>query len=201
MFPEGGYLVDNSTLEVHVADQYDKKIFLSIDDGVSIEEARSALEEALAGQPNAQLQDQTAFKQSITAGVDSLLALVYGLLALAVVIALIGIANTLALSVHERRREIGLLRAVGMTRNQVRRAIRWESVLIALLGTTLGMLLAVASAWGIVKALEPDVSTFAVPFVQLVVIACLAATAGVLAAFGPARSASKLSVLDAISTQ
>lgn len=198
-FPEGGYLVDNSTLEAHVADRYDKKIFLSIDDGVDLEQARAALQEELATQPSAQLQDQTTFKESITSGVDSLLTLVYGLLSLAVVIALIGIANTLALSIHERRREIGLLRAVGMTRGQVRRAIRIESVLIALLGTTLGMLLAVASAWGIVKALEPDVSTFAVPYVQLVVIACLAASAGVLAALGPARRASKLDVLDAIS--
>ena len=78
----------------------------------------------------------------------------YGLLALAVVIALIGIANTLALSVHERTRELGLLRAIGMQRRQVRRAVRRESLLIAVLGTALGAVLAVGGAWGIVKALE-----------------------------------------------
>ena len=104
-----------------------------------------------------------------------MLNLIYGLLFLAVVIALIGIANTLALSIHERRREIGLLRAVGMTRGQVRRAVRWEAVLIALLGTALGALLAIGGAWGIVQALaDQDVTTFAIPTVQLIVITLLA---------------------------
>lgn len=201
MFPEGGYLVDNSTIEQHVADQFDKKIFVSIRDEVDLEDARRALEEELASQPTAELQDQATFKKAITAGVDSLLTLVYGLLALAVIIALIGIANTLALSVHERRREIGLLRALGMTRTQVRGAIRWEAVLIALLGTSLGMVLAVASAWGIAKALEPNVSRFAVPFGQLAVIALMAASAGILAALGPARRAARLNVLDAIESE
>ena len=94
-----------------------------------------------------------------------MLNLIYGLLALAVLIALIGIANTLALSIHERVREIGLLRAVGMTRRQVRTAVRWESVLIALLGTALGMSLAVLGSWGIVHALrDQSVTTFRLPF-------------------------------------
>ena len=93
-----------------------------------------------------------------------MLNLIYGLLALAVIIALIGIANTLALSVHERTRELGLLRAVGMTRRQLRTAIRWESVLISLLGTALGFGLGVGGAWGITQALADDgVTTFVVP--------------------------------------
>jgi putative ABC transport system permease protein len=123
------------------------------------------------------------------------------LLALAVVIALIGIANTLALSIHERRREIGLLRAVGMTRSQVRRTVRWEAVLIALLGTALGALLAIGGAWGIVKALaDENITTFAIPGAQLVIITLLAGSAGIVAAVGPARRAAKLDVLDAIGT-
>ncbi len=130
-----------------------------------------------------------------------MLNLIYGLLFLAVVIALIGIANTLALSIHERRREIGLLRAVGMTRGQVRRAVRWEAVLIALLGTALGALLAIGGAWGIVQALaDQEVTTFAIPTTQLILITLLAGGAGVVAAVGPARRAAKLDVLDAIST-
>jgi len=197
-FPEGGYLVDNSTLEAHVTDQYDKKVFVSLDGSVGADQARAALDEIVAGYPNAELLDQGGFVGDITAGIDAILNLVYGLLALAVVIALIGIANTLALSVHERRREIGLLRAVGMTRGQVRSTVRRESILISLLGTGLGTGLAVASAWGIVKALGEDVTTFVVPPAQLAVIAGLAAAAGVLAAFGPAHRAANLDVLDAL---
>lgn len=200
MFPEGGFLVDNSTVAAYVPVQLDKKIFLSMADGVEAGQARALIEQELGGYPSADLQDKAEFTENITSQVDALLNLVYGLLTLAVVIALIGIANTLALSVHERTREIGLLRAVGMTQGQVRCTVRIESVLIALLGTVLGTVLAIASAWGITKALEPDVSAFIVPGAQLAVIICLAAGAGILAALAPARRASKLNVLDAIST-
>jgi len=197
-FPEGGFLVDNSTLEAHVTDRYDKKVFVSMVDTVSPEAARATIQGVTSSYPNADIQDQAGFKHDITSRIDSMLNLVYGLLGLAVLIALMGIANTLALSVHERRREIGLLRAVGMTRGQVRSAVRRESVLIALLGVVLGTVLAVASAWGIAHALKEDMPVFEIPQSQLVVIAAMAAAAGVLAAFGPARRASKLDVLDAI---
>ncbi len=129
-----------------------------------------------------------------------MLNLIYGLLALAVIIALIGIANTLALSVHERRREIGLLRAVGMSRSQVRRTVRWEAVAIALLGTALGTGLAVAGAWGVIQALGTEVTAFTVPPTQVGIIVALAALAGIGAALGPARRAAKLDVLDAIAS-
>lgn len=195
------YLVDVSTFDANVTDRYDQKIFVGTVDGVDAATSRVVIDEALADQPNAELQDQAQFKQSITEEIDQMLNLIYGLLALAIVIALVGIANTLALSIHERRREIGLLRAVGMTRGQVRRAVRWESVLIALLGTALGVLLAIGSAWGIVQALaDQSVTTFAIPAGQLVTIALLAALAGVMAAVGPARRAARLDVLDAIGT-
>jgi putative ABC transport system permease protein len=195
------YVVDLSTYEANVTDQYDQKVWVGLADGVSPDAGRGALDSVLAGQPNAELLDQTEFQATITDEIDTMLNLIYGLLVLAVVIALIGIANTLALSIHERRREIGLLRAVGMTRTQVRRTVRWESVLIALLGTAMGVILAVGSAWGIVQALASEsVTQFDIPGVQLVVITVVAALAGVLAAVGPARRASRLDVLDAIST-
>jgi putative ABC transport system permease protein len=198
----GTYLVDLSTYEANVTDQYDQKIFVGTADGVTAAESRTALEATLAGYPNADLQDQAQFKESITSEIDQMLNLIYGLLALAVIIALIGIANTLALSVHERTRELGLLRAVGMTRRQLRTAIRWESVLIALLGTGLGAVLAVGGAWGIVEALGSEgVTTFTVPPTQMAAIVGLAALAGVIAALGPARRASRLNVLDAIASQ
>ncbi len=201
--PGGGddssYIVDLSTYEANVTDVYDQMLFVSAVDDVDAATSRAAIEAALVAYPNASLQDQAQFKESITSDIDRMLNLIYGLLLLAVVIALIGIANTLALSIHERRREIGLLRAVGMARGQVRGSVRWESVLIALLGTALGALIAVGGAWGIVQALaDQDITTFAVPGLQLAVITLLAGGAGVVAAVGPARRAARLDVLDAI---
>ena len=128
-----------------------------------------------------------------------MLNLVYALLALAIVIAVLGIANTLALSVHERTREIGLLRAIGMTRAQVRATVRWESLIIALFGTALGLVLAVGSAWTVVRAsAAQDMGTFAVPFGRLIVIAVIAALAGLAASLAPARRAARMDVMAAI---
>jgi putative ABC transport system permease protein len=187
------WIVGLDTFEANVTDQFDQQLYVA-------DAPREALDEVLADWPNADLQDQAAVKAELTGEIDQMLNLIYGLLGLAVVIALIGIANTLALSVHERRREVGLLRAIGMGRSQVRRAVRWEAVAIALLGTALGTTLAVAGAWGIVQALDGEVTAFTVPPVQLGVIVVLAALAGVGAALGPARRAARLDVLDAIAS-
>src|SRR6266545_35849 len=196
------YLVGLDTFEANVTDQFDVRVYVGVRDGVDGAAATTAIETALQQWPNAELQDQAGFKESITSEIDTMLTLIYGLLALAIIIALIGIANTLALSVHERTRELGLLRAVGMTRRQVRTAIRWESVLISLFGTALGFVLAVGAAWGITKALSDDgVTTFVVPGQQLTIIVGLAAFAGVLASLGPARRAARLNVLEAIATE
>jgi putative ABC transport system permease protein len=142
------------------------------------------------------------FKQSLADELSQLLNLVYVLLALAIVIALFGIANTLALSILERTRELGLLRAVGMTRRQLKSAIRWESVIIALLGTFLGVLIGVGFGWGAVSAMESEgIDTLVIPGGPLAVIAGLAALAGVGAAWLPARRASRLDILPALQTQ
>ncbi|MET0903746.1 MAG: FtsX-like permease family protein, partial [Acidimicrobiales bacterium] len=195
------HIVDIDTFEANVTDIFDRQVYLTIDDTVDAATSKAAIEEVLEAWPNAELQDQARFKESVTEEIDMMLNLIYGLLALAVVIALIGIANTLALSVHERTRELGLLRAVGMTRHQLRTAIRWESVLISLLGTALGFGLGLAGAWGITKSLADDgVTTFVIPGQQLAVIVGLAILAGVMAALGPARRASRLNVLEAIAT-
>jgi putative ABC transport system permease protein len=195
------YVVGLDTYEANVTDQFDRQVFVNVADGVSPTQAKAALESVLARWPNGELQDQAAFEESVASEIDIILNLIYGLLGLAIVIALIGIANTLALSVHERRRELGLLRAVGMTRSQVRSAIRWESVMIALMGTILGFALAVAGAWGIINAIEGDRPIpLVVPPAQLTVIVALASVAGVLAAVGPARRAAKLDILGAIAS-
>jgi putative ABC transport system permease protein len=191
-------VIDTHTFEANVTDVFDQQVYVTTNGDAAA--SRVAIDKVLEQWPNATLEDQAAFKQSITKEIGTMLNLIYGLLALAIIIALIGIANTLALSVHERTRELGLLRAVGMTRRQLRTAIRWESVLISLLGTALGFFLGVGGAWGITKASDSGITTFVVPGTQLAVIVGLAIFAGVLAALGPARRAAKLNVLDAIAT-
>jgi len=140
---EATYVIDLDTFEANVTDQFDLQLYVGAADGIDADASRTAVEGVLDGWPNADLQDQAAFKGEITGEIDQILNLIYGLLALAVVIALIGIANTLALSVHERTRELGLLRAIGMHRRQVAAAVRWESVLIAVMSAVLGAGLAV----------------------------------------------------------
>jgi putative ABC transport system permease protein len=151
--------------------------------------------------PNASLMTRDEFKGSVAAQINQILDLIYVLLGMALVIALFGIANTLALSVFERTREFGLLRAVGMSRAQVRSAIRWESVLIALLGTSLGTALGVGIGSALVSSSKGDVHRLAVPFREIAVIVAVAAIAAVLAAAVPARRAARLDVLKAISSE
>ncbi|MGZ4648913.1 MAG: ABC transporter permease, partial [Blastococcus sp.] len=130
---------------------------------------------------------------------DQMLALVYALLGLAILIALLGIGNTLALSIVERTRELGLLRAVGMTRRQLRSSVRWESVIIAVQGTLLGLLIGVFLGWALVRALrDQGIDVFRLPLGQLAVVVLLGAVAGVLAAVLPSRRAARLQVLRAI---
>jgi putative ABC transport system permease protein len=161
---------------------------------------RSAIDKALKDFPTADLMTENEFKGAIANQINQMLNLVYVLLLMALVIALFGIANTLALSVFERTREFGLLRAVGMSRKQVRSTVRWESVLIALLGTTLGTAIGLGFSWAIVQAMgDEGVDQLIVPGGQLAVIVAFAAVAAVFAAALPARRAAKLNVLEAIS--
>jgi putative ABC transport system permease protein len=131
-----------------------------------------------------------------------MLGLIYVMLGLAIVIALMGIANALSLAIHERTRELGLLRAVGTTRRQVRSMIRWESVLVAVLGAVGGVAVGVFLGWALVQAADSAgiVQSFAVPTGQLAVVVAVGALAGALAAIRPARRAARLDVLDAIAT-
>jgi putative ABC transport system permease protein len=136
-------------------------------------------------------------------GVSTFLGIVYALLALAIVIAVFGIANTLSLSVYERTREIGLLRAVGQTRSQLRSMVRLESVVVSAFGTAGGLLLGGFLGWALTKAGERSSGLTAVSFppTQLIVIAVLGCLAGVLAAIRPARRAARLPLLAAIAVE
>jgi putative ABC transport system permease protein len=148
--------------------------------------------------PTAEVLNQQELKESREEQVDQLVNLIFALLALAIVISLFGIANTLALSIHERTRELGMLRAIGMSRRQVRTMIRYEAVITALIGAILGMVLGVIFAALIAQPLKDEGFTLSYPVGSLVVLLVLAAFAGVLAAIAPARRASRLDVLESL---
>ncbi len=183
-------------------EQLDSQIYVKLADGVSTTEGRCALEQVARPYGNAEVQDRAEFKDEFSEQVNQILGLVYVLLFLAVLIALIGIANTLALSVFERTRELGLLRAVGMSRRQLRASVRWESVIIAILGTLLGLVIGVFFGWAVIVALRDEgFEKFAPQAGQLLTIVIAAGFAGVVAALFPARRAAKLDVLRAITTE
>jgi putative ABC transport system permease protein len=155
------------------------------------------LNAALAGFPDAKLQNKSQFIDNQLQGLSTLLNLLYVLLSLSIVVSLFGIVNTLVLTVFERTRELGMLRAVGLSRRQVRRMIRHESVITALLGAAFAIPLGVLLAALIGATI--DFGTFTVPIGTLVVFVTVAIIAGLIAAIWPARRAAKLNVLEALS--
>src|SRR5215471_690772 len=185
------------------APHYDTQVFVKKAPGVSTAAALAAVETVAARYaPGTTVQDQAAYKAAQTKPINQLLALVYVLLALAIFIALLGIANTLALSIFERTRELGVMRAVGMTRSQLRSTIRWESVIVALQGTLLGLVVGIFFGWALVRSQKNSgISVFSLPYLTLIIIVVLAGLAGVAAAILPSRRAAKLNVLRAIVTE
>jgi putative ABC transport system permease protein len=172
----------------------DARLYVATDDP-------AALSAAAADYPSAKVLDKQGFLDEKNAQMDMMLKLMYAMLTLAVVIALLGIANTLALSIFERKRELGLLRAVGMSRAQVRSSVRWEAVIIALFGTALGLAIGVFFGWATVGALsDQGVDTLTIPPTGLLVVTLGGAFAGVAAAIVPARRAARLDVLKAVAT-
>lgn len=169
-------------------------------DGYTAAQAEAAMETIVADYPQLNVQSSAEYRESVEAEIDQLINIISVMLALAIIIALLGIGLNLALSVVERTREIGLLRAVGMTRSQTRRMIRWEAASIAMFGAVLGVATGILFGWGAVEAI-PDtfLSTVTIPVARLAVMVAVAGVAGVLAAVLPARRAGRLNVLDAIS--
>ena len=195
----GDWLLGIDAFAANFPDQKDVQVFMKKAAGASADDALAAVEGVAADYPGVDVLDQTEYKAEQMGFVDQMLGLVYALLALAVIIALLGIGNTLALSIVERTRELGVLRAVGMTRAQLRSTIRWESVIIAVQGALLGLVIGVFFGWALVTALRDEgLNTFTVPVLSLVVVVVLAALAGVVAAVMPARRAAKLDVLKAV---
>ncbi len=171
--------------------------FLNVRGGESAAETE-ALERALSAYPDARVATRHDWVEGRAAGVNQLLNLLYVLLALSVVVSLFGMVNTLVLSVFERTREVGMLRAVGMTRRQVRRMIRHESVATALIGAALGLPLGLGLAGLITRALSDQGVGYAIPGRLLLYFVWVAVSAGMLAAIAPARRASRLKVLESL---
>jgi putative ABC transport system permease protein len=159
---------------------------------------QAGLDKALAAFPDAKAQTEHDYVKAQSSFIDTMLNLLYVLLALSVIVSLFGMLNTLVLSVFERTRELGMLRAVGMTRRQARRMVRHESVITALIGAALGLPLGIMLAAAVTHALGKYGVTFSVPVASLVVFAVAAIIAGVLAAIAPARRAARLNVLEAL---
>ena len=200
--PDGTFFLGKAAYDAHVGVAADWKVFVLADPETSLATARAAVEDVVAAYPGVEVLDKAEFTEAVKAPLDPMLALSYALLGLAIVIALLGIGNTLALSIVERTREIGLLRAVGMTRRQLRGAVRWESVIISVQGTLLGLVLGVFLAWSLVTGLRDDgLEVFQAPWGSLAVVVVLAALAGMVAALLPSRRAARLDILRAIASE
>ncbi|MEU3251104.1 ABC transporter permease [Streptomyces sp. NPDC006997] len=196
---QGGMYFGLATLERYGPGGQEAAVYVNAADGTADDDLRAALEETLDPYPQVQVRDLADYKQLVRDQIAVLLYLVYALLGLAIVIAVLGVVNTLALSVVERTREIGLLRAIGLARRQLRRMIRLESVVIAVFGALLG--LALGLVWGVcvqqVLALQ-GMTALAIPWGTVVAVVVGSAVVGIVAALLPALRASRMNVLAAI---
>jgi len=193
------YVIPLSTYEAGFGTQQDSFVYVKLRRTVPLEEGRAAVQQAVRAYPTVQVRDHDEFSKTLDDQVQRAIGVVYALLALAVLTGLLGIVNTLALSVFERTRELGLLRTVGMARRQVWAMIGGEAVLIALVGALLGLALGWFLGWVLARILADDgVDVFAVPYLELLAFFVLAGLAGLVASIVPAWRASRLDVLDAI---
>jgi putative ABC transport system permease protein len=196
----GDYLLPRAAWTAHATVDIDTTVLVGLRPGVDLAAGRAAVQRVARGYGSPAVRDRAEWADALSTGVNTMLTIVYALLALAVLIALMGIANTLSLSIHERTRELGVLRALGLTRRQLRSIVRWESVLIAVFGTLGGLGLGVFLGWALVNAAAADIGSFAAPPARLLVVLGVGAAVGVLAAARPARRAARLDLLAAIAT-
>ncbi|HWT90420.1 MAG TPA: FtsX-like permease family protein, partial [Solirubrobacterales bacterium] len=195
----GSVLVTQKVMARDFRQTQDLIDFIKVEAGADADQVQALLTKGVeAVFPVAEVLDQEELKESREEQINQLVMLVYALLVFAILISLFGIANTLALSIHERTRELGMLRAIGMSRRQVRTMIRYEAVITALIGGILGLVLGIVFATLIAQPLKDEGFTLSYPVISLVVLLVLAALAGVLAAILPARRASRLDVLQSL---
>ncbi|MFD7280082.1 ABC transporter permease [Streptomyces sp. NPDC059862] len=197
-----GIMLDNATLTPHVADPTDMQVMVKTSDGPS-GATKDRLEEALGSNPAVKVQDKKDISNEIAQMFTLMLNMLYGLLAMAVIVAVLGVINTLAMSVFERSQEIGMLRAIGLDRKGIKRMVRLESLVISLFGGVLGIGLGVFFGWAAGELLASTMATYelVLPWTRMAVFLLLAATVGVLAALWPARRAARLNMLSAIKSE
>jgi putative ABC transport system permease protein len=197
----GDYLFSLSGWRAHAGQALDGTILIKLKPGASLASAQAAVTASAAASGQPRVQDRDQYLANATSGLNTILGLVYVMLALAILIALMGVANTLSLSIHERTRELGLLRALGQTRGQTRGMIRWESVIVAAFGTVGGVILGTFLGWAVVRsASSATLGAFAAPPLQLALFLVLGVLTGIAAGIRPARRAARLNVLAAIAT-
>jgi len=195
----GNYVVSDTFLAAHVHQLMNQAIFVKT--AQQTPEQQAALQHALSGFPNIKVQTAAQFKADQKKQFGAVLNFVYVLLALSILIASFSVVNTMALSVIERTREIGLLRSIGMVRRQVRAMIRGEAVVVSLLGAVMGLVIGVILGAAIVHAASNSgLSVLSIPVPTIIVVLIVAALIGVVAAVWPARRAARLDVLQAIAT-
>jgi putative ABC transport system permease protein len=197
----GPYVLPRAAWAPHAVQDLDATVYVALAGGVGLADGTAAVERAAAPYGNPEVLDRAGYVAEATSPINVVLGLVYVMLALAVVIALLGIANTLSLSILERTRELGVLRAIGATRARLRSMVRWESVIIALFGTVGGLGVGLFLGWALAAVALDAGSAFTAPFAQLVVVLVAGGVAGVLAAVRPARRAGRLDVLAAIAAE
>ena len=195
----GQYILNRDFYNTVYDNPFDSLVLATVAPGVDISEARVAADTIAEPFANVQIQNKDELVADLEGQIDALLQLIFALLFLAIIIAILGITNTLALSIIERTREIGLLRAVGMTRRQTRRMVRWEGVIIALFGAVMGTGIGLFLGWAVVQALADEgLGSFTIPWGQIAVLVVASGVAGVVASIYPAWKASRMNVLDAI---
>lgn len=196
----GMWAIDMDTYDELVVNPQLVQVYASVDDGATVETVKAAVADAVADSPAVEVLDRDEWVGDLAAQITGLLTFITALLAMSVIIAAIGIINTLLLSIHERIRELGLLRAVGMTRGQVFRSMTIEAILIALLGTVIGLVIGLVASRALVASLDDfGLSSFAVPAGSMVTVVIGGALLGTVAAAYPAWRATRIKMLDAIS--
>lgn len=197
-----GIMLDNATLAPHQTDPADMQILVKTAGGAS-SSTKDKLEKALGSNPAVKVQDKKDLSDSIAQVFTLILNMVYGLLAMAVIVAVLGVINTLAMSVFERSQEIGMLRAIGLDRKGIKRMVRLESLVISLFGGVLGIGLGVFFGWAAGELIGSKMATYelVIPWARMALFLLLAGTVGVLAALWPARRAAKLNMLSAIKSE
>ena len=177
----------------------DQLVLVKFDEGADFDATRAEIDDLLATKyPSAESRSQQEAKDEQEDSINQIVSLIYVLLTLAVILSLVGVVITLVLSVLERKRELGMLRAIGASRSQVRRMVRYESLITAMIGAIVGAVIGVGVGVAAVKALESDGLVLSIPIVGIIVVLVLAAIAGVLAGIWPARRASKIEVMEAL---